>query len=199
MEILAWVFGIASIIANFILYQQKERKRLLISKMIVDTLSIVHYSCLGAWSGAAICLVAVFRTFVFMHEDKKWAGGKKWLLVFLAMNIILAFFTWKNIFSIFPLIATAGAIFSFWQNNTKLTKILVYPISGCMITYDIPSGSYTGLVNETFAIVSATISLISMHKSRKNSEISAESGIEQTDETETLNEKQVTEDSAGRL
>ena len=184
MDVLAWIFGIASMIANFIVYQQKERKKLLIAKMVVDSITVVHYSCLGAFSGAAICLVAIFRSFVFMNEDKKWARGKKWLIVFLAMNIILACFTWKNIFSIFPLLATAGAIFSFWQNNTKLTKILVYPISGCMIAYNIPNGSYTGLVNESFAIISATISLISMRRQRlKDEETSGKGLTAQTEET----------------
>ena len=51
MEALPWILGILGVIANFIVYQQKDRKRMLIAKLICDLLWSCHYASLLAWSG----------------------------------------------------------------------------------------------------------------------------------------------------
>ena len=167
MEIITWILGILGVSANFIVYQQKERKQLLIAKMACDFLWACHYASLFAWSGSAICLIGLCRSIVFFNEHKKWANGKKWLIIFLVLGVISTILTWKNAFSILTGIVAVLSVISFWQSNSKISKMLSYPISWCMVVYDIACLSYIGLLNEAFVQISSTISLIGMKKKQK--------------------------------
>ena len=167
MKYLTWILGILGVSANFIVYQQKDRKRLLIAKMVCDFLWACHYASLFAWSGSAVCLIGLFRSIVFFNEHKKWATGKKWLVVFLVLGVISTILTWKNAFSILTGIVAVLSVISFWQSNPKISKIMSYPISYCMVVYDIACLSYMGLINEAFVQISSTISLVGMKKAKE--------------------------------
>lgn len=166
MDILPWILGALGILANFIVYQQKDRKKLLVAKLVNDFLWASHYASLFAWSGAAVCFIGVLRSTVFLNENKPWAKGKKWLLFFLFLGITLTVLTWKNVFSLLTGIVAALSVVSFWQPNPKRSKILAYPISFCMIVYDLACHSYMGLVNESFILISSTISLLNMNRNK---------------------------------
>ena len=166
MIILAWILGVGGIIFNFLIYQQTKRKELLSVKLIADILWSLHYIFLGAWSGAAICAVGIVRESIFLNESKAWAKGTRWLLVFLFLSIVSAIFTWKNVYSLLPAISSAISVFSFWRGNPKLTKILVFPISGCFMVYNIACLSYAGIVNEIVVLSSAVIGLLKTKNAR---------------------------------
>lgn len=57
--VVCWAFGIGGVLANFIIYQQKNRRALLTAKLMADILWTAHYSLLGAWSGAAVCGIGI--------------------------------------------------------------------------------------------------------------------------------------------
>lgn len=160
MNLFPWIFGILGMLANFTVYQQKEQKKLLIAKMTADFLWALHYAFLLAWNGTVLCGIAFSRSFVFLNEGKKWANKKIWLAVFLVLGIGLNVAAWKNLFSIFPCLAGILAVVSFWQSRPIVSKILAYPISLCMIVYDISCHSVLGLISESIVLTSCTISLL---------------------------------------
>lgn len=164
MIILAWVFGVGGVITNILIYQQNTRKRLLTIKWLSDWCWALHYGFLGAWSGAGIGAIGVIRETVFLNEDKKWAQGKRWLVLFWVLGIVSAIVTWKNWFSILPTIASALSIFSFWIGRPNLTRLLAFPISGSLLIYNITCLSYVGIVNELFVLISSAVGLIRMKK-----------------------------------
>ena len=167
MIAIAYLFGAFGIVFNFLIYQQNTRKKLLTVKLIANCFWSVHYGFLGAWSGAVICAVGVIRETIFLNENKRWAKGKHWLLIFLILSLIGTIFTWKHIFSILPAIASALSVFSFWRGSPKLTKILAFPISSCFLIYNITCASYVGILNEVIVLSSALIGLL---KSKVTSE-----------------------------
>ena len=167
MSPVSWFLGVAGIIASFIIYQQKERKKLLIAKVTNDLIWTLHYASFSAWSGAVVCLLGTLRDIVFLVDSRKEKPDKKVLIVFLVLSIVCTAATWKNIFSIFPGIVAILAVYSFWQSDPKLSKLLCYPIGICMMIYDLIFHSYTGLVNDTFIIVSSSISLYQLSHSKK--------------------------------
>ena len=168
MMIAAWLFGIGGIAANFLIYQQNDRKRLLLVKLVANGLWTLHYALLGAWSGAGICAIGVLRESVFLNERQRQAHGKRWLIVFLLLSIACAALTWKNGFSILPTVASALSVFSFWYGDPVLTKRLSFPISLCFMTYNIACLSYVGILNEVIVLISAVIGLCrSRHKRSK--------------------------------
>jgi hypothetical protein len=157
MVILSYVFGILGILVSFIIYQQKTRGGLLVSKLIGDAIWFVHYVLIGAYTGAAISIIAIVRELVFMHREKKWANSPLWLVLFLALSALSGVITWKNLYSIFPCVASALAVISFWIGKPRLSRILAYPITISMLTYNVASLAYLAIANEALSLVSAVI------------------------------------------
>lgn len=160
MIIFVWVFGVGGVFANFMIYQQTSREKLLLNKLIADCLWTLHYILLGAVSGAFVCAIGILREFVFLNKRKKWAQGKRWLMLFLLLSILSAVLTWKNGFSVLPTIASILSVFSFWKGNPTWTKILSFPILVCFMTYNIFSLSYAGIINEILVLISTAIGII---------------------------------------
>lgn len=166
MTVVAWILGAGGMLANFLIFQQTTRKRLLTVKLLSDFFWAMHYSFLGAWSGAAVGAIGMIRETVFLNADKKWAQGKRWLLLFLGLGVVSVIVTWKNGFSVLPAIASSLSIFSFWKGDPKLTKLLAYPISGCFIIYDIVCRSYVGIMSEAIVLISTSVGLFRLRNER---------------------------------
>lgn len=163
----AWIFGILGVIVNMMIFQQKDGKKLLIFKLLSDLLWSLHYLCIAAYSASLIAAVNIFRELVFIYQDKKGKKSNGFLIIFLCAGIVTAALTWNGFGSILPTLVAALSTFSFWQSNPKLSRRLAFPISGCMMTYDIISGSVIGIFNEGFAISSAIIGIIREKKTEK--------------------------------
>ncbi|MBQ8303991.1 MAG: YgjV family protein [Clostridia bacterium] len=160
MKIIAQLVGFLGIIISFIIYQQKDRKKLLVWKLVSDTVWMLHYALLGAYSAVAVTIIGVIRETVYLNEGKKWANKKFWIVIFCLINALFAFYTWKGLFSLLPTIASLIAVVSFAMRKPKITRFFSFPISFCMITYDFFTGSIAGIANETFTITSSIIGLI---------------------------------------
>ena len=160
MNIIIQSIGAFGIAANMIIYQQKEGKKILLFKLISDFLWFAHYFLLGAYTGAAIAVIGIFREFVFIKQDKKSVKNKGWLIFFICCSFVSSVFTWKNVFCIFPEAASIISVISFWKSNPNLTRLLGIIICVCMLIYDIIYCSYIGIVNELLTLVSVFFALL---------------------------------------
>ena len=160
MIILGNVVGAIGVALSVIIYQQNKGRKLLIYKLISDFVWALHYFLLGGVLGTVVALIGVVREFTFLNKDKKWAASKLWLVLFIVISVTAAILNWKNIFSILPAIASVISVFSFWVGNPKLSRILSFPISACMLIYDIPLKAVLGIVNEIFTCTSSIVGII---------------------------------------
>ena len=165
-QIIASLVGALGIGANVLIYQQKTGKNLLIYKLISDILWATHYLILGGFSAFAIACIGIVRESIFLNQKHKWAQSRIWLLVFVLLSLVSAALTWKTLMNLLPAIASVLSVFGFWRNNPTLSKILAFPISLCMLTYDLYIMSYMGIANEAFTLLSATISVIILLKTK---------------------------------
>ena len=164
--IISQVFGIGAMLSLFMIYQQKDRKKLLLCKLSADLCWVVHYLCLSAFGGVVPNLVGIGRELVFVNrEAKKWANHPLWPLLFIAVNLTLGLLTMDSHIDLLPVTASVFVTVSLWLKNPTLTKIISIPVSLAFLIYDIFVGSYIGVVNESIAICSIIISFI---RSRKN-------------------------------
>lgn len=170
MKLIADILGFLGIAITVFMYQQKKRERMLLTKLILDSIWVIHYCLIGAFSGAAVALIASVRGIIFVKRDPKKASGIIWLPIFIGVAIVSTILTWKNIFSIFTLLASCTAVVSFFIGKPKLSRILAFPVSMCMLTYDIACNSVAGIVNESFAIISSAIGIIRLDRKAKKEE-----------------------------
>ena len=126
----------------FMLYQQQNRKYLLVCKLCADFFWSVHYLFLGAYGGMIPNFVGIFRELVFINrENKKWANHIIWPLVFIILNWVPGLITYKTAVNLLPITASSCVTLSLWCKKPKITKI-------------ISVHSWIGFINESIALSS---------------------------------------------
>lgn len=169
MQTAATVIGFIAIVASVMIYQQKTRPRLLAAKAISDVFWILHYLLLGAYTGAAVTCVALVRTIVFFKNDSRDTKSKIILGCFLAISIASGILTWKNGYSIFAMLCSLIAIVNFWIGDPRLSRILMFPGSACMLVYGVANGSVAALINEVLVMLSSLLGIL--RHDRKKQEV----------------------------
>lgn len=158
--ILVYIFGALGIGSNVFIFQQKTGQRLIAAKLISDTFWVLHYIFLGAYSGVAVAGIAALRELVYLFKEKKWASSPLIPVFFMGCAIGSTVITWAGPISLLPLLASLIAVAGFWRKSPRLSRLLAYPIATSMLIYDIFCGSYLGIVNESFSMISATVGII---------------------------------------
>lgn len=160
MESFAHIFGIGAMISLFIAYQQKKRKKLILSKLCADVCWVAHYFFLSAYAGMIPNAVGIFRELIFMQRGRfAWASSPVFLFLFIVLNWSFGALTFRSPVNVLPIAASTIVTLSLWCKKTKLTKIISIPVSLTFLIYDLFVGSWIGAVNESFAILSILISL----------------------------------------
>ncbi|MBQ7039239.1 MAG: YgjV family protein, partial [Clostridia bacterium] len=108
-----------------------------------------------------LCFV---RESVFSRvKNKKY--DKILLGVFLALYLLSAVLTWKNIFSIFPAVSSSISTVAFWLKNPRTTKKLSVCAATCTLVYNLMlAQSFSVYVGVAFTITTSIVSLIKTHK-----------------------------------
>lgn len=161
MKIAGEIIGVLGIAVNFLIYQQKDRKNLLKVKLLSDIAWALHYGLLTAFSGMAVCIVGGLRETTFLLTEDKKDKRKYFLIAFCLIACITSALTMKDWFGLLPALASLIAVFSYWQQNPNLTKILGVPISISMLVYDLMRFSIFGFVNEVLTLISIIVFFVS--------------------------------------
>ena len=163
MNIIAQIIGFAGIAANALIYQQNSRLEILRMKLISDLLWAIHYFLIGAYSAAAIACIGIMREIVFIKRKRLSS-----LIIFLILSFGSAILTWNGYSSLLPSIASAASVISFYIGKSEITRIMSFPISGCMGTYSALTGSVAGVVNELLTVTSSIVALARSRGKREN-------------------------------
>ncbi len=159
-----WVgnaISIVGIILNMLIYQQKDRAHLLRCKLLADSMALLSYLFLLAYTGAVVAALGMIRSIVFINRTHhKWASNPAWMYIFLALVIVSGIFTWKSIFSLLPMAASIISVISFWIGKPRISRILSFPISGLMMSYDFTVQAYIFIIGETMTIISSVLGII---------------------------------------
>lgn len=152
-------FGVAGIVCNILVYQQKDAKRLLTVKLTGDVVWCLHYALMGAVSGAAITFLATCRELTFRLVDREAKAGKIAIGVFLVLACGSAAVTWQGYHSLLAALASFLSVISFGKAIPSLSRKLCVPVSISMWVYNLIVGSWMGLVNETFTFISTLVGM----------------------------------------
>jgi hypothetical protein len=159
MKLISDILGILGILISVVVYQQKKRERMLASKLVLDLVWLLHYCFIGAYSGAAVAAIAAFRELVYVKRDTNNKKGIIWLPTFIVIAVLCTVLTWNGIFSLFTCFASCIAVVSFFIGNPRLSRILAFPVSVCLLTYDVACHSVAGVINETLAMLSSAVGI----------------------------------------
>lgn len=144
-------------------YYAKDRKNILIITFLSLIANGIAYILLNAWTGLAMCIVAIIRNIVFLVDEKK--NGKKEtinkkdisiLIVLYVITIISTIFTYEGLLSLLPVFGTMLYTFSVWQKKTNIYKLIGIPIGIIWVVYNIYIMSIFGVILETVLLICST-------------------------------------------
>lgn len=161
--VLSQIFTIIMYLLLASSYYAKDRKKVLVLNFLNILAEGMAYIFLNAWTGLAMCIVAIIRNIIFLLDEKK--NGKREtiskmdiiiLVVLYMISIISAIFTYNGFFSLFSVLATMLYTFSVWQKKTNIYKALGIPIGILQILYNIYIMSIFGIILETIVLICST-------------------------------------------
>lgn len=137
---------------------KKSRKHILVYSSIYNILSASHYILLSGTMGAISNIIGLIRNLSFYYNEKKGRKNSKMLLlIFCFIAIVLTIIFYKTPVDLFPCILSLIGIYSYWNTNTKVTRIGNILISICYIIYSIPIKSYFLIILEGYLVIKTLI------------------------------------------
>ena len=134
-------------------FHLKESNKILIFGIIATIISSISYILLNAYTGMAMCFIAIIRNLLF-KKDKQ---SKFYLILILILTVVASIFTFDSYFCLFNIVATLIYTYAIWQENTKIYKLLGIIVNVLMIVYDIYIQSILGVILMSIAFVSSII------------------------------------------
>ena len=175
--IFSQIFTVLLYITLALSYYVKNRKTILILNFLGLIFNIIAYILLNAWSGLAMCIIALIRNTIFLVDENK--NGKRdeinkfdiiVLIVLYIISIISAVFTYEGFFSLFSVFATMIYTYSVWQKKVIIYKFCGIPVGIAWIIYNAYVMSIFGIILESILLVASTVGYMLDIKKRKTEE-----------------------------
>lgn len=173
--ILSQIFIIINYLFLAISYYSKNRKTVLCLGFISLIANGLSYVFLNAYSGLAMCILALVRNIIFLLDEKK--NGKSdvitkkdviILIILYAFAIGSAFLTYEGFLSLLSIFATMLYTFSVWQKKTIIYKLMGIPVGILWIFYNIYIMSIFGIILESVLLICSISGFIIEFKKNKN-------------------------------
>lgn len=174
--ILSQVFIIINYALLAISYYCKNRKTVLIISFMAVIANGLSYVFLNAYSGLAMCILALIRNIIFLIDEKKNGKSDKIqkkdvfiLIILYAIAIVSAVFTYEGVLSLLSVVGTMLYTYSVWQKKTIIYKFMGIPVGIAWIIYNVYIMSIFGIILESVLLISSIIGYILELKEIKKS------------------------------
>ena len=165
MYITSQIVAFVAFILSLIAYHRKEKKKIFQTMVIGNILDIIHYFLLGAYSGCITKVMALIRNeIIILKEKKNRLNNKIVLIIIIIAYIVSGILTYKNIYSILPIMAAIIYLFFVWNGNELQVKIAAFGCYFLWLTYNICVFSIVGIFSNCVAIISTFFAIKNENK-----------------------------------
>ncbi len=165
------VSQIFSAIATFLLlfsFQQKTHKKIVLMQAASGVLFGIQYMLIGAYEGMICNYIGAIRSIVYSFRGRsKIVDSIICPAVFAVIFAISGIITYKNIFSLLPIVAMAISSFVLWSPKTQQLRALSMPTSAMWLVYNAISHSYVAVLTEVLNLISIIIALIRFRSTKE--------------------------------
>lgn len=160
LYVISQIVGFLAFVISLISYHKKQKKKIFQNMMIANTLDIIHYLLLGAYSGCATKIMALVRNEIIVAKEKNKKINNKIVFIILVISYtILGILTYQNIFSILPISAAIIYLCFVWKGNEYRVKKVAFYCYFLWLAYNICIFSIEGIISNCVAIISTLIAL----------------------------------------
>lgn len=165
--ILSQVFSMLCFTCFSITFFSKNQKNIRFLGILMNVFQAISYMFLGAASGWAMLIIATIRNVIFFKLDKKeYTTSYKLILLILLLIIgVTGIITYKNIFSLLPVLAIILYSIGVWQKSPKIYKLLSIPNCLLWVLYNLSVASIVASIDEFVMLI---LSIIGFSKELKN-------------------------------
>ena len=171
LYILSQIFALAGMIFSLVAVQQRKKIQLLNYDVVGSACAMLHYVCLGAWSGVASKAISLIRNIIAGYGDahqKKFS--KKWLvlfaIIFVSFYIIGGIIAYESMFSLLPAIGAAIYTAVLYLGKVKAVRYASGLASIMWLIYNIHVFSIVGIISESVFIVNDVVAIWRYRKKR---------------------------------
>lgn len=163
--IISQFFGFLAFGISILAYHKNKKEKILENMVISNILNLIHYLLLGAYTGCITKSIAIFRDFFIIVKDKNQKYNKNlFLYFFIIIYIIISIITYKNIWSILPLVAATIYLIPIWNGDKKVVKQTALVCYFLWLIYNVFVFSIAGIISNIVSIVSTSIAVYNEKK-----------------------------------
>ena len=169
LEIFAQILGLIGAGIYIASFQIKKVRALFYSQLFGSVFFVIHFLLLGAYAGALQNSLSIIRAILLLFSDRKWAHNIWTLLALNVCFIISGIVTYSGLLSLLPVIAMIASTFAMWTGNAfkiRVTQLAV--TSPFWLVYNASVISISGIITESFNIISVIVSFIRYGKFEDN-------------------------------
>jgi hypothetical protein len=161
--------GILGFVLTVIAFQINNRKWILYLLLVGNLMFGIHLYFLNSLTGSTMRVISIFRAYMFSQRtNKKWLDNQAVMYLFIVIFFISGIITWKEKFSLFPIVATIIQTVALWMKSTRKMRLICLVGSPLWLIYNIHSGSIAGILTETFVSASIIFAIIRFEVLKKN-------------------------------
>ncbi len=160
-EIFAQALGFIGAGIYIFSFQIRDVKKLFIFQSLGAVFFTVHFILLGAYTGALQNSLAILRGIILLVHGKKWASSKFTLAGLILLFIVSGIITYSGPLGLLPMIAMIVSTIAMWTHDGfKIRVTQLAATSPFWLIYNVSVMSVSGIITETFNIISVIISFI---------------------------------------
>jgi len=157
------LIGFGGAACEFISYQQKTQKRIMLCQALANALWMIHMWLIGGIAASVQNMISISRGIIYSYRaDKKWAQSNLWHVVFIAISAICTVFTWQQEgwSAIFPFLAMLFSTLSCGFLNPFHVRLMNFLVVPNWMTYNIIHMSFAGIITEICNFTSLVIGIV---------------------------------------
>ena len=139
---------------------KKEKKQILYIQILAYIGFTTHYILLDAITGTTCNIIGFIALIIiyFLSDDEK--KKRILVLILIPLLIVMAFLSYENIFSIFPVTACIVTFYSFLSKNEDVIRFIGIISASCWLVYAVIHMSYTAIVFEVVTVIATIIAYV---------------------------------------
>lgn len=156
----AQIMGLIALILISLSYQCKTKKNFLFTQIFSNIFFALQYFLLHAYSAFCSNIVSITRTIIFYIYTKRKKEIPIYFPIFIISTIIIiGIITYKDLYSIIPIIIAISYTIATYQKNLKITYIISIITCLLWIIYNKEVNAYIGIISSIIELIASSIGL----------------------------------------
>lgn len=158
--IISQIAGFIAFMLSLIAYHLKKKTKIFETMMVANVLDIIQYILLNAYSGCITKVIALVRNIIIIAKEKnKKFDNKILLMVLFVVYFIAGILTFKNIYSVLPILAAMIYLNFVWNGDELKVKKIAFYCYFLWLIYNICVFSIAGITSNIVSIISTYIAV----------------------------------------